>query len=59
MATMQALLSALEVFSGAPDKASIERANSWLQDFQHSVNCLSPVAHLPTNNSDRVQRSLS
>ncbi|KAF8202961.1 armadillo-type protein [Pholiota molesta] len=36
MATFQALLSALDVFSRAPDKASLERANSWLQDFQHS-----------------------
>ncbi|CAA7258638.1 unnamed protein product [Cyclocybe aegerita] len=36
MTDIQALLSALDVFSRAPDKASIERANSWLQDFQHS-----------------------
>ncbi|KAG5647647.1 hypothetical protein DXG03_009000 [Asterophora parasitica] len=36
MTDIQALLSALEVFSKAPDKASLERANSWLQDFQHS-----------------------
>ncbi|RDB28567.1 Uncharacterized protein C11G11.07 [Hypsizygus marmoreus] len=36
MADIQALLSALEVFSKAPDKVSLERANSWLQDFQHS-----------------------
>ncbi|KAG5650654.1 hypothetical protein H0H81_011476 [Sphagnurus paluster] len=36
MADIQALLSALEVFSKAPDKASLESANSWLQDFQHS-----------------------
>lgn len=48
MADIQALLSALEVFNGAPDKAAIERANSWLQDFQHSVNCLSPVANVST-----------
>ncbi|PPQ92687.1 hypothetical protein CVT25_013994 [Psilocybe cyanescens] len=33
---IQTLLSALDVFSRAPDKASLERANSWLQDFQHS-----------------------
>jgi hypothetical protein len=60
MTDIQALLSALDVFSRAPDKASLERANSWLQDFQHSVNCLSPVAILPTNTSDCVQnRSLS
>ena len=48
MSDIQALLSALEVFNGAPDKASLERANSWLQDFQHSVNCLSPVANIST-----------
>lgn len=60
MADIQALLSALDVFSRAPDKASLERANSWLQDFQHSVNCLSPVASLPTNTSDCVPiRTLS
>jgi hypothetical protein len=38
MAEIPALLSALEVFSQAPDKASIENANAWLQEFQHSVN---------------------
>ena len=38
MANVQAILSALEVFSRAPDKAAIEQANTWLQDFQHSVN---------------------
>jgi hypothetical protein len=52
MADIQALISALDVFSRAPDKASLESANSWLQDFQHSVNCLSPVASIPTNTSD-------
>ncbi|KZT44557.1 ARM repeat-containing protein [Sistotremastrum suecicum HHB10207 ss-3] len=31
------LLAALQVFSTATDKASIERANVWLQDFQHSA----------------------
>ncbi|KAF9015064.1 armadillo-type protein [Cyathus striatus] len=36
MADIQALLSALDVFSRATDKESIDRANSWLQDFQHS-----------------------
>ncbi|KAF8168205.1 armadillo-type protein [Crassisporium funariophilum] len=41
MADIQALLSALEVFARAPDKASIERANSWLQDFQHSPDAWS------------------
>lgn len=38
MANIQALLSCLDVFSRAPDKASLEAANTWLQDFQHSVN---------------------
>jgi hypothetical protein len=37
MADIQDLLAALDVFTRAPDKASLERANSWLQDFQHSV----------------------
>ncbi|PPQ62738.1 hypothetical protein CVT24_000432 [Panaeolus cyanescens] len=36
MEDIQAVLSALEVFNRAPDKTSLERANSWLQDFQHS-----------------------
>ncbi|KAF7347911.1 hypothetical protein MVEN_01549000 [Mycena venus] len=36
MADVQAVLSALAVFDGAPDKVSLERANTWLQDFQHS-----------------------
>ncbi|KDR84886.1 hypothetical protein GALMADRAFT_53692 [Galerina marginata CBS 339.88] len=55
MANIQDLLSALDVFSRATDKASIERANSWLQDFQHSpeawstcnVLLLSPDAPSP------------
>ncbi|KAI0687777.1 ARM repeat-containing protein [Cytidiella melzeri] len=34
--TVDAVLSALEVFGRAPDKASLERANAWLQEFQHS-----------------------
>jgi hypothetical protein len=45
MADIQALLAALDVFTRAPDKASLEKANAWLQDFQHSVNTISPVAH--------------
>lgn len=57
MTDIQGLLSALEVFSSAPDKASIERANSWLQDFQHSVNCLSPVASIPLKTSLTVSQS--
>ncbi|KAF9244609.1 armadillo-type protein [Melanogaster broomeanus] len=36
MDSIQALLSALDVFTRAPDKASLENANSWLQEFQHS-----------------------
>ncbi|KIY50561.1 ARM repeat-containing protein [Fistulina hepatica ATCC 64428] len=36
MAEVNALMSALDVFSRVPDKAEIERANAWLQDFQHS-----------------------
>ncbi|KAJ6509444.1 armadillo-type protein [Mycena vitilis] len=38
MADVQAVLSALDVFSRAPDKASLSQANTWLQDFQHSPN---------------------
>ena len=38
MAAVQAVLSALDVFSRAPDKAALDQANTWLQDFQHSVN---------------------
>ncbi|TFK77186.1 ARM repeat-containing protein [Pluteus cervinus] len=36
MANIQTVLSALDVFNSAPDKASIEQANAWLQEFQHS-----------------------
>ncbi|KAF7985269.1 hypothetical protein HWV62_6405 [Athelia sp. TMB] len=36
-----ALLSCLDVFSRAPDKASLEAANTWLQDFQHSADAWS------------------
>ncbi|KAI0936668.1 hypothetical protein AcV5_004749 [Taiwanofungus camphoratus] len=36
MASVQAVISALDVFSRAPDKASLDQANTWLQDFQHS-----------------------
>lgn len=57
MADIQALLSALDVFSRAPDKTSIDRANSWLQDFQHSVNL--SFAYRPSsrlNPSDRAYR---
>lgn len=37
MADVQTLLSCLDVFSRAPDKLALEQANSFLQDFQHSV----------------------
>jgi transportin-3 len=33
---MQELLEALAVFTQTPDKVALARANSWLQDFQHS-----------------------
>ncbi|KAH0838236.1 Septin-domain-containing protein [Lanmaoa asiatica] len=36
MDNVQPLLSALDVFARAPDKTSLENANSWLQEFQHS-----------------------
>jgi transportin-3 len=42
MADVASLLAALEVFTGAPDKASLERANAYLQDFQHSVKAFHP-----------------
>ncbi|KAL0071926.1 Nuclear import receptor [Marasmius tenuissimus] len=37
MTDIQAVLSALEVFTQTPDKAALEKANLWLQDFQHST----------------------
>lgn len=37
-ANVQAVLSALDVFTRAPEKAALDQANTWLQDFQHSVN---------------------
>lgn len=37
MADIPALLAALDVFTRTPDKASLDKANNWLQDFQHSV----------------------
>ncbi|KAJ7071120.1 armadillo-type protein [Mycena amicta] len=33
---IQAVLAAIDVFGRAPDKASLDQANNWLQDFQHS-----------------------
>jgi hypothetical protein len=58
MADVQPLLSALQVFNGAPDKASLEGANNWLQDFQHSVNHLSPWTK-PDQSLTQSQRALS
>ena len=37
-ANVQAVLSALDIFTRAPEKAALDQANTWLQDFQHSVN---------------------
>ena len=50
MDNVQPLLSALDVFTRAPDKASLETANAWLQEFQHSVKHL---AHSSDPTSDR------
>ncbi|KZT05860.1 ARM repeat-containing protein [Laetiporus sulphureus 93-53] len=36
MASVQAVISALDVFTRAPDKAALDQASNWLQDFQHS-----------------------
>lgn len=55
MADIQAVIAALDVFSRAPDKPSLERANAWLQEFQHSVNVFSPVA-TPTTPLTVLQR---
>jgi transportin-3 len=39
MADVQAVISALDALSQATtDRASFVTANTWLQDFQHSVN---------------------
>ncbi|KAG8890836.1 Nuclear import receptor [Tulasnella sp. 332] len=35
--SIQKVLAALEVFSAKPDKVSLDQANTWLQEFQHSV----------------------
>lgn len=45
MAGVQAVLSALEVFGRTPDKVALDNANTWLQDFQHSVNTFALVQH--------------
>ncbi|KAF4573006.1 Armadillo-like helical [Pleurotus pulmonarius] len=47
---IQELLSVLDVFSRAPDKASLDKANSWLQEFQHSPEAWSTcdaILHSP------------
>lgn len=36
--TTAQVLAALETFTGRPDKAAIEAANKWLQDFRDSVS---------------------
>ncbi|VDB99715.1 unnamed protein product [Peniophora sp. CBMAI 1063] len=38
MADIQQLLSVLDVFGRAPDREALEKANAWLQDFQHSAD---------------------
>ena len=46
MADIQQLLSVLDVFGRAPDRDGLEKANAWLQDFQHSVrNKFSALGH--------------
>ena len=46
MADIQQLLSVLDVFGRAPDRDALEKANAWLQDFQHSVrNKFSALGH--------------
>ena len=34
---VQQVIQAIQVFSRAPDKKQLADANSWLQNFQHSV----------------------
>lgn len=36
-ASVQAVIEALSVFAVHTDKASIDAASKWLQDFQHTV----------------------
>ncbi|KAG8901213.1 Nuclear import receptor [Tulasnella sp. 403] len=35
--SIKQVLAALEVFSGKPDRESLDKANTWLQNFQHLV----------------------
>lgn len=44
-ATIENIVAALQVFSGAPSKDALDAANAWLQEFQHSV-CVSPASIL-------------
>lgn len=36
--SIQQVLAALDIFSGKPDKESLDKANAWLQNFQHAVS---------------------
>ena len=54
MDNVQPLLSALDVFTRAPDKTSLENANAWLQEFQHSVN--PGLLVRPTSDSNLARR---
>ena len=51
MANVQAVLSALDIFTRAPEKAALDQANSWLQDFQHSVITLYAFGTTTTSNA--------
>ena len=42
MADAQAVQTALDTLSRPGDKAAFASANTWLQDFQHSVNTSRP-----------------
>ena len=43
MDEVQTVEEALNVFSRTPDKDQLDRANRWLQEFQHSVNTAFPL----------------
>lgn len=43
---IQAIVAALQVFSTTTDKSSLEQANAWLQEFQHSVRAIRTVADI-------------
>ena len=42
MADAQAVQSALDTLNRPEDKVAFAAANTWLQDFQHSVNTFRP-----------------